>query len=221
LKELGKSKEEGQKTKLKVFIMDDSEIFRTGLAHILEQEKEDFELSGCEEYSDEVERLCTAAAPDVIIVHSSMREMDKHLEIAGRIKEKREDTRILAITEFNDVEYLLKIAVSGCDGYVHSKISRHSLVKVIKNLGRDIYIFDRTAINKILSLENERRIANKVQFSPRERKIVEMLAEGKNNTAIGKELELSSGTVKNIISKMLNRYHFKKRAQLVNELSAE
>jgi DNA-binding NarL/FixJ family response regulator len=128
-----------------------------------------------------------------------------------------ENIRILAITEFNDIEYLLTIAASCCDGYVHSGISRRSLVRVIENLGDDVYIFDRVIINKMLSLQND-RLTVKVRFSPRERRIVEMLAEGKNNDAIGKELELSSGTVKNIVTKMLKRYRFKKRAQLVNEL---
>jgi DNA-binding NarL/FixJ family response regulator len=209
-----------QKRKLKVFIMDDSDIFRTGLAQILQQEEEDFELSGCVEYSDEAEKLCIAAAPDVILVHFSTREVDTHLQIVGRIKEKMENIRVLTIAGFNDIEYLLKIAASCCDGYVHSSIPRRSLMKVIKNLGNDIYIFDRATINKMLSLEDERRSANKVKFSPREHKIVKMLAEGENNAAIGKELELSTGTIKNIITKMLKRYQFKKRAQLVNELSS-
>jgi DNA-binding NarL/FixJ family response regulator len=59
---------------------------------------------------------------------------------------------------------------------------------------------------------------NRVEFSPRERKMVEMLAEGKSNAVIGKELGLSTGTIKNIISDMLKRYRFKNRAQLVNTL---
>ena len=209
---------EEQKEKLKLFVIDDSDIFRAGLCEILRAEEEDFELSGCGEPSDEVERLCMASAPNVLLLHASTGEIDKLLQRADRIRKKTEDIRILLIVEFSDIGYLLKIAASGCDGYVYSGISGRSLVKVIRKLGNDVYIFDRAIVNKLLSLEDERRTAKGAAFSPRERKIVEMLAEGKNNAAIGKELELSAGTVKNIISDMLKQYRFKNRVQLINAL---
>jgi DNA-binding NarL/FixJ family response regulator len=70
----------------------------------------------------------------------------------------------------------------------------------------------------LLLVGDERRAAGRAELSPREHRIAEMLAEGKNNAFIGKELNLSAGTVKNIISDMLKRHHFKNRAQLVNVL---
>ncbi|MDR2175271.1 MAG: response regulator transcription factor [Synergistaceae bacterium] len=214
---------EEQKKKLKLFIMDDSDIFRAGLVEILKQEEleeEDraFDLCGCGEHSDEAEELCMAAAPDVLLVHASTRETDKHLQIAGRVKKRAEGTRILAIAEFSDFDYLLKIVASGCDGYVHSSIPGRSLTKILRNLGNDVCIFDRMVIEKLLLLEDERRSAGRMDFSPRERRIAEMLAEGKNNAVIGKELKLSAGTVKNLISDLLKRHHFKSRAQLVSVL---
>jgi DNA-binding NarL/FixJ family response regulator len=147
-----------------------------------------------------------------------MKEMDDHLRIIGGMKHKMDDTRILVIAEYTDVDYLLKIAVSCCDGYVHNGISKRSLARVIRNLANDVYIFDRAIINKMLLLKDERRAVKREDFSPRERKIVEMLAEGKGNAAIGKEMSLSGGTVKNIVSDMLKRHHLKNRAQLVNVL---
>jgi DNA-binding NarL/FixJ family response regulator len=208
-----------QKRKLKLFIMDDSDIFRAGLIEILKEE-EAFELSEGEDDLEAMEERCIAAAPDVLIVHSSTRDVNKQLQVANRVKKKAEGTRVLVITEFADIDYLLTITASGCDGYVHSGVSGRSLVKIIQKLGNDVYVFDRVVIDKLLLLEDERRTSRRVEFLPRERKLVEMLAEGKNNAAIGKELNLSTGTVKNIISDMLKRYHFKNRAQLVNALSS-
>ncbi|MDR3354886.1 MAG: response regulator transcription factor [Synergistaceae bacterium] len=204
--------------KLKLFVMDDSDIFRAGLAEVLIRGREDFELSGCGETSDEAEELCATAAPDVLVVHASVREMDKHLQIIDRIKKKVEGVRVLVVAEFTDIEYLLKIAASRCDGYVHSSVSEDSLVRVIQNLANDVYIFDRTVIDKVLLLQDERRNARRTEFSQRERRIVEMMGEGRSNAAIAKELNLSAGTVKNIISDMLKRNHFKNRTQLVNAL---
>ncbi|MDR2180386.1 MAG: response regulator transcription factor [Synergistaceae bacterium] len=213
-----------QKENLKLFIMDDRDIFRAGLAEILRQEKEDFEVAGCGELSDETEEACIEAAPDVLVIHVSEREMENHLQIIDRIKSEAEGTRILVIVDFNDTDGLLKVAASGCDGYVHSEISGQGLMRIIQKLGNDVCIFDRTVIDKILHLEEERmdeerQAVHRQDFSPRERKIVEMLAEGKNSTTIGAELELSAGTVKNIISDMMKRHHFRKRTQLVKKLS--
>ena len=214
----------GQKENLNVFIMDSMDIFRFGLAEVLRQQE--FHVSGCGGVSDEAEELCVAAAPDVLLVHVSEREIENHLHVIDRMKSKARGTRILAIVEFYDMDCLLKIAASGCDGYVHSGISSPALVKVIRNLGNDVCIFDRTVIGKILRLEKERLKEGRVEsqgipganFSPRERKIVELLAEGKNSAAIGKELNLAPGTVKNIVSDMMKRHHFKKRTQLVKAL---
>jgi DNA-binding NarL/FixJ family response regulator len=203
--------------KIKLFIIDDSEIFRVGLAEILRQE-EAFALSGCGENSDETEKLCISAAPDVLLLHASLREVGEYLQVADRVKKKVRNVRILVISEFADVDYLLQIVASGCDGYVHANISGRSLKRVVRNLGSDLCIFDRTIIDKLLTLGDTRRGSIQVEFSSRERKVVEMLAEGKSNSDIGKELEFAPGAVKNIIARMLNRGHFKNRAQLVNEL---
>jgi DNA-binding NarL/FixJ family response regulator len=214
-------KSEEQKKRLKVFIMGDFEIFRAGLAHILEQKEEDFKLCGCEQYSGKMEKRCMTAAPDVILVHAPTRDADKYIEIAGKIKKAREGTRILAISESNDIGYLLTIAVSCCDGNVHSGISKSALVKTIENLGhlgKEIHIFDRATLVKMLPVKEEPQSANQVQFSARERQIVEMLRDGKNYIAIAQELELASGTVVNFITRMLRKYQFKKKAQLVNAL---
>ncbi|MDR1622337.1 MAG: response regulator transcription factor [Synergistaceae bacterium] len=206
-----------ERGKIKLFIMDDSDIFRAGLAEILRQEEE-FELSGCGEHSDEAEKLCVAVTPTVLLMHASMREADKYFQIAERIKEKAPNVRILVISEFTEVDYLLKIIASGCDGYVHGGISGRTLKRVIRNLGNDFCIFDQTVINKLLLLKDGRREGVRVEFSSRERKIIELLAEGKGNSDIGKELGLAPGTVKNIISGMLHRCCFKSKAQLVNVL---
>jgi DNA-binding NarL/FixJ family response regulator len=220
--ELEKSEEPERKKKLKVFVMDDSDISRAGLAQIFEQEKESFELFGQEKCSDKGEKLCMAVAPDVLILHTQVRDTDKLLQIADRIKEKLENTQVLFISEFDDAAYLLKIVASSCDGYVHSSISRPSLLRAAKNIDEDLYTFDRATIKKILSLKNEPAFDSKPkapQLTPRERIIVELLKEGKDDNAIGKVLELSGGTVKNTVTNMLRRYKFKKRSQLVHELS--
>jgi DNA-binding NarL/FixJ family response regulator len=207
-----------QHEKLKLFVIDDRDIFRAGLAEILGREEEEFDLAGCGKLSDATEELCISAVPDVLLVHVPARETEGMLHVIGRIKDGAEGVRIMVIADAGDVNYLLKIAASGCDGYVHSDISETALTGVIRNLGNDVYIFDRTVIEKMLRLDEEHQAPKRAEFSPRERKIVEMLGEGKSNAVIGKELNLSSGTVKNIVSDMLKRYHFRSRAQLVSEL---
>jgi DNA-binding NarL/FixJ family response regulator len=208
-----------QKKKLKLFVIDDRDIFRAGLAGILGREEGGFELAGCEKLSDETAERCIAAAPDVLLVYVPEQETESRLRVIDRIKDGAEGARILVIAEPGDMNYLLKIAASRCDGYVHSDISETALWGVIHNLGNDVYIFDRTVIEKMLRLEEGRQAPKWADFSTRERKIVEMLGEGKSNAAIGKELNLSAGTIKNTVSDMLKRHHFKNRAQLVSVLS--
>jgi DNA-binding NarL/FixJ family response regulator len=142
-----------RKRKLKLFVVDNADIFRAGLAGILGREEEEFELSGCGKLSDEAEKLCVAAAPDVLLVHVPEREAENHLLFIGRVKNAAESTRILVLAEGGGMSYLLKIAASGCDGYIHSDISETALTGVIRKLGSDVYIFDRTVIEKMLRTE--------------------------------------------------------------------
>ncbi|MDR2527596.1 MAG: response regulator transcription factor [Synergistaceae bacterium] len=200
--------------RIKLFVIDDSPIFRAGLIQVLKNETS-LEISGSVEYSNESIKDCVLAAPEMLLLHLSSQDAGAHAKIIGSVRKKIPDLRILVISEYTDANYLLEVVTSGCDGYVLSSISERALKKIIRKLSADVCVFDRSMLSRFLLLSKKYR-NDAMKMSPRERHIVELLANGMDNTEIADELGLAAGTIKNIISCMLQRWHFKKRTQLVN-----
>ena len=208
--------EKTEKTKLA--IIDDCVVFRTGLGCILSKVA-DFEIIMCQDFKSE-EDLDFPDLPDVILTHATVKEVEYQAKIISKAKKAAPLARVLLISEFSDTDYLVKILMSGCDGYVLRDVSEKALIRAITNISTNIFVFDRNAIGKFLqSHKRDKRLGSVKDLSSREISVVEMVAEGMTNEKIASELNLATGTVKNIISGLLSRFGYQKRHQLMNLLN--
>lgn len=202
--------------KIKLAILDDSEIFRTGLCCILSK-VDDFEITSCLDFKSE-ETPDFSEVPDVVLFHAAVKDTECHAQALNKAHKAAPLAKVLLISEFADVGYLSKISLSSCDGYVLRDVSEKALVRAIRNISTEVFVFDRNVISKFLQVNSrENRFGN--ELSPREFRMVRMVADGMTNGNIASELGLAPGTVKNIISGLLTRFDYRKRSQLVNLLN--
>jgi DNA-binding NarL/FixJ family response regulator len=195
-----------------VSIIDDSPIFRRGLFCVL-GEMVEFDIVACLESFSDVEERCL---PDVFLIHLATRKIDEQTQHIKKIRKNSPHVRILLISEYSDADYLMKVMESGCDGYVQQNVSEEVLRRVILNLNSGSCVFDRRIIDKFIDILSGD--AQMSQLSQREVAIIELIAEGRSNEEIALEIGLSTGTIKNAVSNMLQHYRFKKRAQLTSLL---
>ena len=208
--------EKTEKTKLA--IIDDCVIFRTGLRCIL-SEVPNFEIIACGDFNSG-ENIDFSEAPDVILLHSAAKDLELHTETLNMAKKAAPLAKVLLISEFSDMDYLLENLMSGCDGYVLRDVSEKALIRAVTNVSTEIFVLDRNAIVRFLQLhERFNGPGNFRNLSSREKQVVEMVAEGMTNEKIASELELATGTVKNIVSGLLSRFKYRKRSQLVKLLN--
>ena len=204
--------------KTKLAIIDDCVIFRTGLYCILSKIR-NFEIIMCRDFKFG-EAIDFSEAPDVILTHPSVKDVEVQAKILFKAKKAAPFARVLLISEFNDMEYLLENLMSGCDGYVLRDVSEKALVRAITNISKEIFVFDRNAIARFLQLpKRDGRPGGVNALSSREERVVKMVGDGMTNEKIASELGLAAGTVKNIVSGLLSRFKYHKRSQLIKRLN--
>jgi len=208
---------------IKVVIADDQSLMRDGLATILELEP-DIEVVGKAVNGEEAYQLVNKQEPDLILMDIRMPEMDG-IESTRQIKKERPETAVLALTTFDDQEYIVEILNSGAEGYLLKDIDGDKLVQAIKDAVAGDLIMPSEVASKLAANVAEEQTENdedageeaeskstlegnkevSLNLSEREREVARMLAKGFTNKQIASALYISHGTVKNYVSEIYSK----------------
>ncbi len=203
---------------VKVLVVDDLPILRESLKFIIEQDPQ-IEVVGCAENGKEAFEFCEKLAPDVVLMDLMMPVCDG-VEGTRMIKTRHPSIKVLILTIYGDDENIARALKNGADGYILKDIEPDKLRRAIKNLAdgvavlqQDVFSIFVQQMNMMESflVEHKRLIA---EFSQKELDIIRLVVEGKTTKEIAGCLHFSEGTIKNIISKLLERLQLQDRTQL-------
>lgn len=203
---------------IKVIIADDLGMLRQGIQVVLEQDS-DISVVGLAADGKEAFELCSEHRPDVVLMDMRMPEYDgvygtKH------IKETYPDTKVLILTTFDDDETVSEAMESGADGYILKEMDNTKIIQSVKAVSNGISVLGAnvySGIQKRIASTNRRSEpvnSAALELSEREREIIILITEGYDNKNIAQKLFLAEGTVRNIISRMLDKLGLKDRTQL-------
>jgi DNA-binding NarL/FixJ family response regulator len=205
--------------KIKVIIADDIKILRQGLKAILEQDEE-IEVVSLAENGKQAFDMAKVYEPDIVLMDMRMPDYDGAYGIAA-IKEKCPNTKALVLTTFDDKETIDKAIKSGADGYILKEMEDEKIIAGIKSVYNGINVFGESVYKVMLSGYEQSKKNNSFagddkisDLTERELDVVKLVAQGYDNKEIAAELFLSDGTVRNIISKVLEKMQLKDRTQL-------
>lgn len=204
--------------KIKVLIADDIRILRQGLKAVLEQD-EDIEVVALAENGKTAYEDCRKYEPDVVLMDMRMPEYDGEYGIRC-IKEEMPHIKVLVLTTFDDEETINKALDSGADGYILKEMEDRKVIASVKSVYEGMSVFGsgvyKTLRNKLEKTKeaSKNEAECKDSFTEREKDILRLVAQGYDNKEIAAELYLAEGTVRNQISRLLDKLMLKDRTQL-------
>jgi DNA-binding NarL/FixJ family response regulator len=195
-------------------LVDDHEVVRTGLRALLET-TDDIEVVAEAGSAREAVHRARATKPDVVVL--DVRLPDESGVTACRdIRGENPEIAVLMLTSFSDDEALFDSIMAGAAGYVLKQIRGNDLVDAIRRVAAGESLLDPAVTAKVLDrLRNPKpdRDPRLARLTPTEERIVEMIAEGLTNRAIGDRLHLAEKTIKNYVSTVLDKLEVARRAE--------
>jgi DNA-binding NarL/FixJ family response regulator len=201
---------------IRVLLVDDHDLFRTGLRTLLEEQK--VQVIGEASAGAEAVRLVRELAPDVVVMDLNMPGMTG-VEATRQITSIAPLTRVLVLTISDQDADVMDAILAGACGYLLKDSSIQELMRGIEAAGAGESIVSPTIASKVLqrirasSSQPEIEKTIRAELSEREIEVLKLIANGKDNAQIAGELHISPKTVKNHISNILMKLQIDNRIQ--------
>jgi DNA-binding NarL/FixJ family response regulator len=209
---------------IRVFLLDDHEIVRRGLADLIGLER-DMEVVGEAGGAADALHRIPASRPDVAVLDVRLPD-GSGVEVCRDIRSTMPEVHCLMLTSYADDEALFDAIMAGASGYVLKEIRGNDLIDAIRQVAAGRSLLDPLATQRVLErLRNgEKHDARLDALSDQERRILELIGEGMTNRQIGEHMHLAEKTVKNYVSSLLAKLGMERRTQaaaFVARMSAE
>lgn len=199
--------------KIKVLLADDQELILESLRIVLSME-EDLEIVSLAKNGEEAVEGCEQFMPDIVLMDVNMPIMDG-VAATALIKERNPATKIIMLTSYKEVEYVLAALSYGAEGYLLKAIHPRDLAAGIRVVQAGGTLISQEMASKMIKNMNTAPPAKSNEFglTAREIEVLHKLAAGLRNQDIAEALYLSEGTVKNYISTIYSKLNVKGRRE--------
>ncbi|MGC5022994.1 response regulator [Micromonospora sp. DT47] len=198
---------------IRVFLLDDHEVVRRGLADLL-QSGGDIEVVGESGSAQEASRRIPALRPDVAILDARLPD-GNGIDVCRDIRAVDSSIKGLILTSYEDDEALFAAIMAGAAGYVLKQIRGTDLVDAVRRVAAGQSLLDPAITTRVLErirsgVEQPRELKT---LTEQERRILEYVAEGLTNREIAGKMFLAEKTVKNYVSSVLAKLGLERRTQ--------
>jgi two-component system response regulator DevR len=199
--------------RIRVLLVDDSEMVRTGLRTLLSAEPA---VNVVGEAANVAGGIAAGARlkPDVVLLDIRLPD-GSGIEACRQILKKSPDTRVLMVTSVVDDTVVDDAIRAGAHGYLLKEIDGRGLVNAIRDVAAGRSILDPAVTARVIRLvrsvtPDRDPLAG---LTPTERQILALIAEGLTNKEVGTKLELSEKTIRNHIGVIFEKLHVTRRAE--------
>jgi two-component system response regulator NreC len=203
--------------KIRILLADDHAILRDGIRALLKDEP-GLEVIGEAENGLEVVQMTDQLRPDIVIMDIGMPRLNG-LEATRQILSLSPTTRVLILTMHDNEEYIRQVLAAGALGYILKDAAARELIQAIKIVHRGEAVLSpaitRLVIEDYLRWGNLQTRNETSCLTPREREVLQLIAEGYTNKQMAEILCLSIKTVQSHRLKMMQKLDLHDRAELI------
>ncbi|BBW97653.1 response regulator [Geobacillus subterraneus] len=211
--------------KTRIAIIDDHQLFREGIKRILEFEG-DFEVVAEGSGGSEALSIVETHRPDLVLMDINMPDING-VEATKQLIEAYPDTKVVVLSIHDDENYVMRALQTGATGYLLKEMDADTLIEAVRVVAEGgSYLHPKVTHNLIreyrrLAMEKRGGAVKREVRRPfhlltrRECEVLQLLAYGKSNRAIGEALCISEKTVKNHVSSILQKLNVNDRTQAV------
>lgn len=199
--------------KLKIVLVDDHEVVRTGVAALINAEA-DLKVVGEAGTVEEAVRRVGYDSPDVVVCDVRLPD-GSGVEACREIKAQWPQIHVLMLTSFADEQALFASILAGASGYILKQIKGDELVDTIRRAGAGESLLDPNLTEKVFARIRGEDTDDPLlsRLSPQERRILDHIAQGQTNRQIAEDMFLAEKTVKNYVSNMLAKLGMSRRSE--------
>ena len=198
---------------VRVFLLDDHEIVRRGIADLLEAASE-IAIVGEAGTAAEALRRIPAARPDVAVLDARLPD-GSGIDVCRDIRSSHPEIHCLILTSYDDNDAIFAAVMAGASGYLLKQIRGSSLVDAVRDVAAGKSLLDPVVTERLLRhlREGSPRDERLAGLTDREREVLSFIADGLTNRQIGERLGLAEKTVKNYVSALLAKLGMHRRTQ--------
>ena len=194
---------------VRIVLADDHNVLRAGLKSLLERQR-DFQVVGEAGDGRELLRLVEELTPDVVITDIGMPRLNG-TEATSQIAAKYPKTRVIVLSMHSDEAYVLRALKSGARGYLVKESAEADLMTAVRTVHAGKAFFSPSVsallVEDYVRQMQDRGVEDSYELlSPREREVLQLIAEGRSNKDIAQSLGVSVYTVEthrgNILQKL-------------------
>jgi two-component system response regulator DevR len=198
---------------IRVFLLDDHEIVRRGIADLLQPEAGIVVVGEAGSAAQALRRI-PAAAPDVAVLDARLPD-GSGIEVCREIRSSSPEIRCLILTSYDDNDAIFAAVMAGAAGYLLKEVRGSYLVDAIRQVAAGRSLMDPAVTERLLTrlrdgAPQDRRLAS---LTERERDVLGLISDGLTNREIGERLFLAEKTIKNYVSGLLAKLGMQRRTQ--------
>ncbi len=194
-----------------VFLLDDHEIVRKGVADLVNTEP-GMEVVSEAATAAEALRVVGQTQPDVAVLDVRLQE-GNGIEVCREIRSAHPEVACLILTSFADDRALVDAAMAGAAGYVLKQIKGNDLVASIRRVAAGAKLLDDATVRMGLQRLKDSDEGKVDALTDQEHRIFDLIGEGYSNRQIADEMYLAEKTVKNYVSNMLAKLGMARRTE--------
>lgn len=200
---------------IRVMIVDDHEVVRSGLKAILEPE-DDLEVVGEASSGSESVQKVPLLNPHLVLMDVRMEEMSG-IEACRLIKSAHPQVNVLMLTSFGEEEAVMASIMAGASAYLLKNVGRAELIRAIGGVAAGKNLLDpavtKRVMERLAQLTAKEEVREIEDLSQREKEVLALIARGDTNRTIAEQLVISEHTARNHVSRILDKLGLTRRSE--------